>query len=179
MFSTRWHDLVRLRPGQDRGQRSAFRCALTSACASSAIRAAPSGTASPQYLSESSFILAVGVATAAWHGITGWGEAGSAISYLNGHMLPDYRGGVSVTRGAGIAKAARLVRRRHRWMRFTSAASTTIFWSTRSPAPATDFGPGQLYWNGNVTIDAKRQDWANFVETGPGLRVPAARNPCT
>src|ERR1035438_7520238 len=34
-----------------------------------------------------------------WHGIRAWGEAGTAIGYLKGHMLPDYRGGVSVTRG--------------------------------------------------------------------------------
>ena len=34
----------------------------------------------------------------------------------------------------------------------------------------------QLHWNGNVTVDAKRQDWANFVETGPGLRVPLAQS---
>ena len=27
-----------------------------------------------------------------------WGEAGTAISYLKGHMLPDYRGGLSVSR---------------------------------------------------------------------------------
>ena len=32
----------------------------------------------------------------------------------------------------------------------------------------------QLHWNGNVTIDARRQDWANFIETGPGLRIPLA-----
>jgi hypothetical protein len=30
----------------------------------------------------------------------------------------------------------------------------------------------QLYWNGNLTVDAKHQDWANFVETGPGIRFP-------
>ena len=34
----------------------------------------------------------------------------------------------------------------------------------------------QLYWNGNVTVDAKRQDWANFVETGPGLRFRVAQS---
>jgi hypothetical protein len=39
-----------------------------------------------------------------------------------------------------------------------------------------DFGPVQLYWNGNVTVDARRQDWANFVETGPGLRAPLAKS---
>ena len=35
-----------------------------------------------------------------------WGEAGTAISYLKGHMLPDYRGGVSVARARCAAKAA-------------------------------------------------------------------------
>jgi hypothetical protein len=28
----------------------------------------------------------------------------------------------------------------------------------------------QLYWNWNVTTDVERQYWANYVETGPGLR---------
>jgi hypothetical protein len=39
-----------------------------------------------------------------------------------------------------------------------------------------DFGPLQLHWNGNVTVDARRQEWANFIETGPGLRVPVAQS---
>ena len=29
----------------------------------------------------------------------------------------------------------------------------------------------QVYWGGNLTFDSKRQAWANFVETGPGVRV--------
>jgi hypothetical protein len=29
-----------------------------------------------------------------------------------------------------------------------------------------------LYWNVNITVDAKRKDWANFAETGPGVRLP-------
>jgi hypothetical protein len=29
----------------------------------------------------------------------------------------------------------------------------------------------QLYWNGNITLDLKGQAWADFVETGPGVRV--------
>ena len=52
----------------------------------------------PQYLSESSFIFGLGVATRPWHGLTGWGEAGEAVKYLPsrtdvGAMIPDYRGG--------------------------------------------------------------------------------------
>ncbi len=34
------------------------------------------------------------------------------------------------------------------------------------------FGPVtmQSFWVANATVDLKRQYWANFVETGPGLR---------
>ena len=39
-----------------------------------------------------------------------------------------------------------------------------------------DLGFAQLHWNGNVTVDAKRPDWANFIESGPGLRVPMAQS---
>jgi hypothetical protein len=28
----------------------------------------------------------------------------------------------------------------------------------------------QVYLNVNVTVDGNRQDWANFFETGPGVR---------
>ena len=28
----------------------------------------------------------------------------------------------------------------------------------------------QVYWNWNATADTRRQSWANFAETGPGLR---------
>ena len=31
-------------------------------------------------------------------------------------------------------------------------------------------GNTQWIWNWNLTTDSKRQHWANFVETGPGLR---------
>jgi len=37
-------------------------------------------------------------------------------------------------------------------------------------------GYGLFYWNLNLTIDARHQDWANFVETGPGLRLPIAES---
>jgi hypothetical protein len=33
------------------------------------------------------------------------------------------------------------------------------------------FGLVQLYWNTNVTFDARSQAWANFAETGPGFRL--------
>ena len=28
----------------------------------------------------------------------------------------------------------------------------------------------QVFWANNLTFDAKRQYWANFAETGPGVR---------
>jgi Tfp pilus assembly protein PilF len=128
------------------------------------------GSASPQYLSESAFIFAVGARTTPWHGVTGWGEAGTAISYLRGHVLPDYRGGISATRtihseggkwlAEGNLDALYISRFDHDFL---------VYEQTRA---GYNFGPVQLHWNGNITVDARRQDWANFVETGPGLRVP-------
>jgi hypothetical protein len=35
----------------------------------------------------------------------------------------------------------------------------------------------QFYWNFNLTVDQKRQPWANFWETGPGLRFRHAAMP--
>jgi hypothetical protein len=35
----------------------------------------------------------------------------------------------------------------------------------------------QCYWNVNLTMDQKRQAWANFFETGPGVRFRMASMP--
>jgi Flp pilus assembly protein TadD len=128
------------------------------------------GTVNPQYLSESAFIFALGAATQPWHGVTAWGEAGSAVTYLKGHVSPDYRGGVSFARA--------LHREGSPWLAdasldavYISRFNQDFLLYTQSRA-GYNLGPLQLHWNGNVTIDAKRQDWANFVETGPGLRLP-------
>jgi Flp pilus assembly protein TadD len=138
------------------------------------------GTFNPIYLSESSFILGVGATTSAWHGITGWAEAGSAIGYLTHHMLPDYRGGISAARGAGHSLHAESPG----W--FVSGTADGIFVSrfgndflvygqaragyTVGPASVRS----QVYWNGNLTLDSQGQDWANFRETGPGFRFAPA-----
>jgi Tfp pilus assembly protein PilF len=137
----------------------------------------------PQYLSESSFIVGLGVRTVPWNGITGWFEAGSAIGYLTGHMLPDYRGGISAARGFGqtLAGEARGV--------FADSTLDAIFVSrfgndalvySQSRVGYT-IGPrefrAQLYVNGNITFDDQRQPWANFVETGPGVRIHSASMP--
>ena len=173
IFSTRWHDLFGY--GQVKTEINLgfpVRPYISMRFVGDTRRTI--GAASPLYLSESSFILAVGAATQPWHGITAWGEAGSAISYLKGHMSPDYRGGVSIARG--------LHREASPW--FADATLDALYISrfnqdfllyTQSRA-GYSLGPVQLHWNGNATIDAKRQDWANFVETGPGFRIPLAQS---
>jgi hypothetical protein len=137
----------------------------------------------PQYLSESSFIVGLGVRTVPWNGITGWFEAGSAIGYLTGHMLPDYRGGISVAQGLGqtLAGEARGV--------FVDSTADVIFvsrfgndflvynqWRLGYTLGPREFR-AQLYMNGNITFDDQRQPWANFVETGPGIRIHSAAMP--
>jgi tetratricopeptide (TPR) repeat protein len=134
------------------------------------------GAASPESLSESSFILAGGLRTKQWHGVTGWFEAGSAISYVTGHMLPDYRGGFSGT--------WRKMPEVTGWFADTSADALYISRFSKDYLLYDQSRAGyvasphlQLYWNGNFTVDVKAQYWANFVETGPGVRVSSALLP--
>ena len=183
IFSTRWHDLfsygqiktewrtgIPLRPYVSTRFIGDTRQTIGSAVA-------------PQYLSESSFIVGAGLATVPWHGLTGWAEAGSAISYLKGHMLPDYRGGVSFTHNFGSALGGAS----SGW--FLATNTDAVFISRfgndsliyqqfrlglNAGPPAFRF---QLYWNGNGTVDAKKQGWANFIETGPGIRFRTSGMP--
>lgn len=119
----------------------------------------------PQSLSEQSVILAAGLTTPTVRGARAWFEAGSSIGYISHHALPDYRGGISYAH------------------RFQTIADTTvdalyisrfdrdflIYDQTRIGRVT---GPLQLYWNLNLTVDTQRQYWANFAETGPGIRIP-------
>jgi len=111
-------------------------------------------------LSESSIIGAIGVATEPRHGANAWFEAGTALDYQTGHITPDYRGGLHVSRGLRYLKtdldALYLSRYDHDFLLYSQSR----------------LGLPKFYWNVNLTIDAKRQDWANFVETGPGVRLP-------
>ncbi len=137
----------------------------------------------PQFLSESSLIGAVGARTPVWHGITLWGEAGEAASYLHERppgtprLGPDYRGGLSWIRslGASLGGEAPGV--------FAEAGADAVFlsrfqnnfinyWQTRSGYRLPQIGPwrSQIFWNANVTFDRRREYYANFVEFGPGVR---------
>ncbi|HOQ45357.1 MAG TPA: tetratricopeptide repeat protein [Bryobacteraceae bacterium] len=139
------------------------------------------GGALPQYLSESSFILGAGIATASFHGASLWAEAGQAISYLGGRsegrMLPDYRGGIAFSR----AKGQLLGGEAPGWFAETTADGVFIsrfnndfivYLQNRIgyTPPSLSGLQTQLYANANFTTDVKREYWANFVEFGPGLR---------
>jgi tetratricopeptide (TPR) repeat protein len=111
-------------------------------------------------LSESSIILAIGAATLPRYGVNAWFEAGSAVDYHSAHVTPDYRGGVHATRAFRFVQtdldALYISRFGHDFLLYSQSR----------------LGPPHFYWNVNVTVDAKRQDWANFAETGPGIRLP-------
>ncbi|HWZ32189.1 MAG TPA: tetratricopeptide repeat protein [Bryobacteraceae bacterium] len=139
----------------------------------------------PQYLSERSVILGAGVATATWNGATGWFEAGESLRYAPtqqdpGRVVPDYRGGVSFAKGFGQL----LSQGRHGLFAETNDdglyvsrfGKDTLLYSQNRAGYTLRSVEGfrglhtQLYWNINATADAIGQYWANYAETGPGLR---------
>jgi Flp pilus assembly protein TadD len=142
------------------------------------------GSAAPQYLSQSSFIFGAGVASIPWRGITGWFEAGEAVKYLPsqtnvGAMIPDYRGGVSYAKGFGhlMNRSKGLFFETTDDAVFISRFQDDMLYYSQNRsgytfASAEGFGglQAQVYWNGNATADRLHQYWANYVETGPGLR---------
>jgi len=179
VFSTRWHDLFSYGQVKTEVRTSLPVTPYVSARFVGDTRLTI-GAVSPQDLSESSVIVAMGLATKTWHGITGWAEAGWSISYVKGSMLPDYRGGVSVARRIGHS----LRGESPGWFADTTIDAlyvsrfnhdSLVYTQSRAGYTA---GPqslrGQLYWNANLTFDQKREYWANFVETGPGVRLGAA-----
>jgi tetratricopeptide (TPR) repeat protein len=139
----------------------------------------------PQYLSESSVVVAAGVATNYWRGLIAWGEAGSSITYLDrrpqvARVTPDYRGGVSFGKGFGHLIGAETPG----WFFETNLDAIFVsryendlllYAQTRlglTPPRLAALGSfqTQFFWNNNFIRDAKSLDWANYVETGPGMR---------
>jgi Tfp pilus assembly protein PilF len=138
----------------------------------------------PQYLSESSFIFGIGLATTPRHGVTGWFEAGAAVNYLTsrkdvGTAISDYRGGVSYAKGFGhlLNGSKGLFFETNEDGVFVSRFQNNMLFYSQNRAGYT-FAPSeglggfqaQLYWNFNGSTDRLRQYWANYAETGPGLR---------
>ena len=130
-----------------------------------------------QYMSETAFILGAGLASPVYKGLMAWGEAGVALSYLRrtdqtSRMRPDSRGGASFTRARGRllgAESPGWFYENHEDGVFVSRFNNTMLFYTQNKIGYTR-GNVQYYWNANLTADAKRQYWANFGETGPGVR---------
>jgi hypothetical protein len=139
----------------------------------------------PQYLSESSIVLGMGAASSYWHGLMAWGEIGAAISYLarpaqTDRVTSDYRGGVSFGKGFGHLMGSE----EPGWFFEVNADGIYVsryandmllYTQTRvgmTPPRVAALGElsSQLFWNNNLIRDAKNLDWANYVETGPGLK---------
>jgi len=137
----------------------------------------------PQYLSESAVIPGIGLATNVWHGLMGWAEAGESFGYRTHHILPDYRGGVSFTKGFGHllkSKTGGLFFETNDDGIFVRRFDNDfLFYSQNRAGYTPALGPlqTQFYWNFNLTTDMKREPWANFFETGPGLRFRVSAMP--
>jgi hypothetical protein len=147
-----------------------------------------SGYTAPQYLSESSVIFDAGLSTAVWRGLTGWMEAGESVKYISmrnaGGAIPDYRGGLSYAKGFGhmIGGSKGLFAETNddgvylsRFQDDTLLYSQNRTGYTFASAETLLGGfQAQVYWNYNLTTDRLRQYWANFAETGPGIRFKSA-----
>lgn len=141
----------------------------------------------PQYLSESSVIFGFGIATNPWRGVTGWAEAGESVKYLParkdvGAIVPDYRGGVAFARGLGHlmgSKGGFFAETNDDGVFVSRFQNDVLLYSqnrtgyTFGASETVDGFQAQVYWNWNVTADRARQFWANYAETGPGLRFRA------
>ena len=145
---------------------------------------APEGNGvAPQYLSESALIPGLGVATNVWHGLMGWAEAGAAVGYLTHHILQDYRGGASFTKGFGRmlkSKTGGLFFETNDDAIFVSRFDNDFLVYSQNRfgyTPLLGALQTQFYWNVNLTMDQKREPWANFFETGPGVRFRVAAMP--
>jgi len=125
------------------------------------------------YLSENSVVLAVGAASRTWQGLTFWGEAGSAVSYLDRRVLPDYRGGVALWRTFGHPIFFETV---YDGVYVSRLGDNLLLYAQNRagynlpPVRGLANLQSRLYWNGNLTVDSRREPWANAFETGPGFR---------
>jgi Tfp pilus assembly protein PilF len=135
----------------------------------------PSVSASPQGLSESAAIPAIGASYQPWRGLMLWGEAGWSFSYLHKENTgADYRGGLSYVRSFGhnmespssglfgetTADGVFISRFENDFLLY----SQNRFGWTLSPLHT------QVVWNWNLTTDVRRLAWANTTEQGPGIR---------
>jgi tetratricopeptide (TPR) repeat protein len=188
-FSTRWHDAFGYAQVKTelRMPHWFLRPYVSARFVGDTTGAANVPNLGPQYLSERSVILGIGVTTPTLHGATEWFEAGESLRYSPtlqdpGRVVPDYRGGVSFAKGIGSVLAPG----KHGLFAETNddglyvsrfGKDTLLYlqnragWTLRSIEL---FHP-QVYWNLNATADARGQYWANYAETGPSVRVQVQR----
>ena len=136
----------------------------------------PMGEMMPLY-SESAVIAGVGIATPYWHGSMLWFEAGESFGYRSGHALPDYRGGLAYAKGfgrlLGAESSGTFFETNADLVYVSRFAGDTLVYAQNRAGYTT--APGgfrlQLYCNANLTADTQNQTWANFVESGPGMKL--------
>ncbi|MGD0580254.1 MAG: tetratricopeptide repeat protein [Bryobacteraceae bacterium] len=118
-----------------------------------------------------------------------WGEAGRAFSYAGNNLVlnnnpaagrgqPDYRGGAAYLRGWGAAAN----NGESGWFSEAGADGVYVSRYDHNSLLYTQLRRGytlpelpgglrvQPLWNLNWTVDARRQWWGNYAETGPGVR---------
>ena len=153
---------------------------------SKGLRFGPTGQGTPQALSESAIVLAVGVATPRKHGLMAWGEAGGSWQYFaaknhTAKIRSDYRGGVNFSKAIGAANLSS----EGGWFAMSTADAVylsrfdnnTLFYGQNRIGYHAPSAPLQFYINLNITTDLKRMDWANYYEIGPGVRWRAPGMP--
>ncbi len=130
-----------------------------------------------QSLSESAVIFGVGVVTKQYRGAMAWFETGTAVSYLRREHWRDTRGGVSWSRNRGASLGS------PENGYFFEATADSVFvsrlrndlitYSQNKAGYRTKLAgiPTQIFWSASMTFDARRQQWANFAEIGPGFRL--------
>jgi Tfp pilus assembly protein PilF len=185
LYSSRWHDLFGYGQLKTELRLKKFPLHPYASLRFVGDERRTTGGISPQNLSESAFILGVGIGTQTWHGVTGWFEAGISNSYLHGTHLPDYRGGVSYAKTIGKSLAAE----KGGW--FVETLADSVFVS-RFDKDVMNYSQNkigftsvlgafkvQTFWSANLTFDVKKQYWANFAETGPGVRFHPPGTPAS
>ena len=179
VFSTRWHDLFsygQIKTEMKLDWTTWFRPYLSVRFVGDTRETLPSAGPNPLYLSESAFIVGAGLMSRQWHGAMAWGEAGNSMGYLSGHMVPDYRGGLTWSRSRGeniFSKERGLFWETNDDMVYVSRFDHDTFGYSQNRigfTPVTLPLQTQFFWNFNVTTDVKHETYANFGETGPGIR---------
>ena len=135
----------------------------------------------PSYLSENAVTPAIGISSNGWHNIRAWAEAGYSLSYVRQgegeRNKPDIRGGLSWSRTSGRncgAPPRGFFLENNADLVFVSRFDndTLLYNQNRSGFTLLTWEPAQMQitWSLNVTADTRRHQWANSIETGPGIR---------